>query len=94
MLHYQEPFLPESRKIITEKILENVARKEGGIQAIFDLHRNFLPIIFGLNAVGFACISVRYRDKLEQCSEVFRNLKIGKVNKNPLGPLGGETWKI
>ena len=53
-LLYQEPLLPETRKIVTEKILENIARKEGGIQGIFDLRRNLLPIIFGLNVVGLA----------------------------------------
>ena len=53
-LLYQEPLPLESRKIITEKILENIAGKEGGIQGIFDLRRNLLPIIFGLNVVGLA----------------------------------------
>ena len=51
-LLYQEPLLPESRKIITEKILEKIARKEGGIQGILYLRSNLLPIIFSLNVVG------------------------------------------
>lgn len=53
-LLYQEPLLPETREIVTEKILENIARKKRGIQGIFDLRRNFLPAIFGLNVVGLA----------------------------------------
>ncbi|MYE61432.1 MAG: GreA/GreB family elongation factor [Candidatus Dadabacteria bacterium] len=51
-LLYQELLLPESRKIITEKILENIARKEGGVQEILYLRNNLLPIIFSLNVVG------------------------------------------
>ncbi len=56
-LLYQEPLLPESRKIITEKILENIARKEGGSQGILYLRNNLLPIIFSLNVVGLAQVT-------------------------------------
>ena len=56
-LLYQEPLLPESRKIITEKILENIARREGGIQGILYLRNNLLPIIFSLNVLGLAQVT-------------------------------------
>ena len=50
-LLYQEPLLPETKANITVKVLENVARKKGGIQGIHDL-REALPNIFGLNVLG------------------------------------------
>ena len=56
-LLYQEPLPLESRRIITEKILENIAGREGGIQGIFDLRRNLLSVIFGLNVVGLAQVT-------------------------------------
>ena len=56
-LLYQESLLPKSRKIITEKILENIAKKEGGIQGILALRKDFLPIIFSLNVVGLSQVT-------------------------------------
>lgn len=50
-LLYQEPLLPETKANITMKILENIAKKNGGIQGIHSL-REALPNIFSLNVVG------------------------------------------
>ena len=50
-LLYQESLLPESRNAIMVKILENIAKKEGGVQGIRYLLRS-LPAIFGVNVIG------------------------------------------
>ena len=50
-LLYQEPVLLQTKVIITVKILENLARRKGGIQGIHSLYKS-LPQIFGLNLVG------------------------------------------
>ena len=50
-LLYQEPLLPETKANITVKILENIAKKNGGIPGIHAL-RKALPSIFGLNVLG------------------------------------------
>ena len=52
-LLYQESVLPQTKVNITVKILENIAKREGGIQAIQSLPKA-LPIIFGVNVVGLA----------------------------------------
>ncbi len=51
VLLYKEPLLPETKANITVKILENVAKKKGGIQGIRAL-RKALPTVFSLNALG------------------------------------------
>ncbi len=50
-LLYQESLLSTTKTNITVKILENIAKKKGGIQGIHAL-REALPSIFGLNVVG------------------------------------------
>ena len=50
-LLYQESFLSTTKTNITVKILENIAKKKGGIQGIRDIRKS-LPNIFGLNVVG------------------------------------------
>ena len=50
-LLYQESLLSTTKANITVKILENIAKKKGGIQGIHAL-REALPSIFGLNVVG------------------------------------------
>ena len=50
-LLYQEPLLPESRNTIMVKILENIAKKKGGVQGIRYL-LGALPAIFGVNVIG------------------------------------------
>ena len=52
-LLYQESLLPESRNTIMVKILENIAKKEGGVQGIRYL-LGALPAIFGVNVIGLA----------------------------------------
>ena len=52
-LLYQESLLPENRSIIMIKILENIAKKEGGVQGIRYL-LGALPAIFGMNVIGLA----------------------------------------
>ena len=52
-LLYQESLLPENRNIIMVKILENIAKKEGGVQGIRYL-LGALPAIFGMNVIGLA----------------------------------------
>ena len=50
-LLYQESLLSTTKANITVKILENIAKKKGGIQGIHALCEA-LPSIFGLNVVG------------------------------------------
>ena len=50
-LLYQESLLSTTKANITVKILENIAKKKGGIQGIHAL-RKALPSIFGLNVLG------------------------------------------
>ena len=50
-LLYQESIPPQTRMSITLKILERIAKREGGIQGIKSLH-NALPRIFGVNVIG------------------------------------------
>ena len=50
-LLYQESFLSTTKTNITVKILENIAKKKGGIQGIRHLHKA-LPSLFSLNVVG------------------------------------------
>ena len=52
-LLYQESVLPQTKVNITVKILENIARREGGIQGIRDLQKA-LSILFRVNVVGLA----------------------------------------
>ena len=52
-LLYQESLLPESRNTIMVKILENIAKKEGGVQGVRYL-LGALPAIFGVNVIGLA----------------------------------------
>ena len=52
-LLYQESLLPETRANITVKILENIAKKKGGIQGIRNL-REALPRMFSLNVLGLS----------------------------------------
>ena len=52
-LLYQESVLPQTKVNITVKILENIARREGGIQGIRGLPKA-LPILFRVNVVGLA----------------------------------------
>ena len=52
-LLYQEPILPETKVNITVNILENIAKRRGGIKGIKRLQRA-LPRLFGLNVVGLA----------------------------------------
>ena len=52
-LLYQESFLPESKAIVTVGVLENIAKRNGGIQGIEVLQR-VLPKILGVNVVGLA----------------------------------------
>ena len=52
-LLYQDSILPQTKANITVKILENVAKRIGGIEAIQSLHRA-LPRVFGVNVVGCA----------------------------------------
>lgn len=48
---YQESLLPESENAIMIKILENIAKKKGGVQGISYLF-GALPVIFGVNVIG------------------------------------------
>ena len=48
---YREQLLSTTKANITVKILENIAKKKGGIQGIHAL-RKALPSIFGLNVLG------------------------------------------
>ena len=50
-LLYQESLLPESENAIMIKILENIAKKKGGVQGIGYL-LGALPAIFGVNVIG------------------------------------------
>ena len=50
-LLYKESLLSTTKANVTVKILENIARKEEGIQGIRAL-RKALPNIFGLNFLG------------------------------------------
>ena len=50
-LLYRESILPETKVNVTVRILEQVAKRNGGINGIQALHKA-LPIIFGLNVVG------------------------------------------
>ena len=50
-LLYQESLLSTTKTNITVKILENIAKKKGGIQGIRHLHKA-LPSLFSLNVVG------------------------------------------
>ena len=50
-LLYQESLLSTTKANITVKILENIAKKKGGIQGIRHLHKA-LPSLFSLNVVG------------------------------------------
>ena len=50
-LLYQESLLPESENAIMIKILENIAKKKGGVQGISYLFEA-LPVIFGVNVIG------------------------------------------
>ena len=50
-LLYQEALLSATKANITVKILENIAKKKGGLQGIHNLHKA-LPRIFGLNVLG------------------------------------------
>ncbi len=52
-LLYQESILPQTKMNITVKILENIAKRKGGIEGIRSLHKA-LPRIFGVNVVGLA----------------------------------------
>lgn len=51
-LLYKESLLSTTKANITVKILENIVKKKGGIQGIHAL-RKALPIVFGLNVLGF-----------------------------------------
>ena len=53
MLLYQEVVLPQSKAHITVKILEEIAKRERGIEGIQGIHRA-LPTIFGVNVLGLA----------------------------------------
>ncbi len=50
-LLYQEPILPQVKANITIKILENIAKRKGGIQGIQHLPKA-LPRLFGVNVIG------------------------------------------
>ena len=52
-LLYQEPILPETKTNVTVRMLENMAKKDGGIQGI-EMLRTALPRILGVNVVGLA----------------------------------------
>ncbi len=52
-LLHQESILPQTKMNITVKILENIAKREGGFQGIQRLHK-VLPIFFGINVIGLA----------------------------------------
>ncbi len=50
-LLYQEPILPQTKVNITIQILENIAKKKGGIEGIQNLPKA-LPRLFGVNVIG------------------------------------------
>ena len=50
-LLFQESLLYTTRQSITKEILDNIAKKEGGLQGISSLEKA-LPGYFGLNIVG------------------------------------------
>ena len=52
-LLYQESILSQTKANITIKILENIAKRKGGIRGIQSLPKA-LPIIFGVNVIGLA----------------------------------------
>ena len=52
-LLYQESVLPQTKVNITVEILENIAKREGGIQGIRNL-KKALPTLFRVNVVGLA----------------------------------------
>ena len=52
-LLYQELILPQTKMNITVKILENIRKREGGIEGIRSLHKA-LARILGVNVVGLA----------------------------------------
>ena len=68
VLLYKEPLLPETKANITVKILENVAKKKGGIQGISAL-REALPNIFGLNVLGRADAAATFDAWLKNSGE-------------------------
>ena len=50
-LLYQEPILPQTKVNITIQILENIAKRKGGIEGIQNLQKA-LPRLFGVNVIG------------------------------------------
>ena len=50
-LLYQESILSQTKANVTIKILENIAKRKGGIQGIQSLPKA-LTIIFGVNVIG------------------------------------------
>ena len=50
-LLYRESILPQTKMNITIKILENIAKRKGGIQGIQHLPKA-LPRLFGVNVIG------------------------------------------